>query len=282
MEMDEVAPLTSLSAWDQSLLRERSINSNLWLGEGREVEEAALAKGYSLRRALLAEVSRAAMEWTAAQGGTCRLYEETMQQGANIVVELQGSVTKDRWNDDAKPNWNFWQHHRDPGALIVKGKAPDIDRESVLNAADDYLALPYRSPRLERTLVDMLVATEMFAFGEEMFRPIPAALRWLPVRSPIQQRHALLRHLIQLFWSAVILLGTAAAAQWLLPGLIGPTPTDWVSGISVGVFCVLAIVDTALLPFAWRYQANERAKVRSLMLKMTATYGELADNGVVS
>ena len=128
----------------------------------------------------------------------------------------------------------------------------------------------------------MLVATEMFAYGEEMFRPIPAALRWLPVRSPIQQRHALLRHLIQLFWSAVILLGTAAAAQWLLPGLIGPTPTDWVSGIAVGVFCVLAVVDTALLPFAWRYQANERAKVRSLMLKMTATYGELADNGVVS
>jgi hypothetical protein len=65
----------------------------------------------------------------------------------------------------------------------LKGKVPEIDRESVLNAAADYLALPYRAPRLERTLVDILVATEMFAYGEEMFRPIPAALRWFPVRS---------------------------------------------------------------------------------------------------
>lgn len=283
VEVDNEAKLTDQTQWSLSTIREQSVKNNLWLGEDREEEATTLARGYSLRRSLLEDVARASMEYALAQGGTRRFYDDAMQTGANLVDYLESSLTKDRWASGSKANWNFWHHQDSPGRLIKEGKCPYIERDGIISTASSYLQLPYRAPRIERTLIDVLIAAELFAYGDEIFSPVPKDIRqWLPIRSPIQQRHALLSYLRGRFWDSVLFLGGAALAAYFLPRLIGQTATDWIVAIAIALFFVSLVLFTVLLPFAWRHQAKARQEARDLIIHMTTTYAELADGGIIS
>lgn len=283
VEIDDWAKLSELRQWDLSKLEDEAVRSNLWLGEEREEQATRMAREYSLRRALLQDVARASMQYASSQGGTRRKFDELMQSGANLVDYLESSLTRDRWSRGI-PNWDFWQHQVSPGRMIREGKCPYIERDGIISITSSYLELPYRAPRLERTLVDLLIATELFAYGDEVFTPLSNDIRrWLPAaQSPIHQRHALLSYLSGRFWDAVFLLGGAALAANLLPSLVGQTATDWVVGVAVALFFASFLFFTAILPFVWRHQARTRQKARDLLTHMTDTYAELADGGTIS
>ncbi len=155
-------------------------------------------------------------------------------------------------------------------------------RDSLESSASAYLALPYRAPLLERTLIDVLIALEMYSYGEEMLSPRPTYLRWLPARSPLHQSHALVSYLSTVFWNGLILLGLAYLAMNLFAPLFGTTAANWISGFSIGLFLLSFILGTLFLPFNWRQQSKGRRKVRELMMAMVRAYAELGSEGSLS
>jgi hypothetical protein len=59
-----------------------------------------------------------------------------------------------------------WWHPRRPQAAVWRQDPPYLDRARIEEAATLYLGLPFRSPWLDRLLVDLLMATQLFSFGQ--------------------------------------------------------------------------------------------------------------------
>jgi hypothetical protein len=274
-------PISDLSPIAREKLRTRVVHDNLWLGAELEETAKKLRNGYSLRKTLLEEVTGAAMDHALLVGSDTERFEYDIAAGGiRVVNDLQYSLVKSHDNEP-QSEWNFWKHEHDPLHLIRAGQSPYMWRDGVLDAASGYLELPYRAPRLERTLADVLVALELYAFGDEMLRPVPRYLRWL-VQSPLQQKHVLRSYLGGILWNGLIFLGGAYLAATYLPTLAGETAAAWVAGISAALFVLLTLLSTIALPFAWRHQAKAREKVWKMIELMLATYTSLDDGGTVS
>ena len=57
--------------------------------------------------------------------------------------------------------------------MRVKNKdVPYIYREFVEDAVSEYLNLPFRSKIIDRLILDLLIAMELYGFGDEMLNPI--------------------------------------------------------------------------------------------------------------
>ncbi len=108
---------------------------------------------------------------------------------------------------------------------------------------DDYLALPYRCQALDRFLVRALIATELYAFGDEMLNEETFGL--LPARSPLKQRHVLLQYLKGQLTNGVLFGGIAALAIWASwSGWIGTTTAEWIVGVCGFLFLAFASMST--------------------------------------
>ena len=70
----------------------------------------------------------------------------------------------------------LWKHHQNVNNDIKSKKIPYIDRELVEHSISQYLDLPFRSTDLDRILVDLLIAMEVYAFGNEMFNEVKEPL----------------------------------------------------------------------------------------------------------
>jgi hypothetical protein len=213
-------------------------------------------------------------------------FRDLAGSGVGIVDSLEYSLTENKrfdFSENAKRefNWNFWEHHERPHVSIKAQKFPYIDRFGIEEAATSYLDLPYRAPLLERTIVDILIALELYAFSKEMLEKPPVGLPWA-TRSPLQQKHALRRYLVAQFWGGFFFLGLAYLAGAYGPTLIGETASAWIAGTFVVLFLLDLVVSTVFLPFAWRNQRRSKRKVRDLMIAMSHTYSELSGEGQVS
>ena len=74
---------------------------------------------------------------------------------------------------------------------IKGGDTPHIDRSLVEQATAEYLDLPFRCQAMDRTLVDLLLVMELYAFGDEMYNEETFGSG--PARSPLKQRSVLAR-----------------------------------------------------------------------------------------
>lgn len=234
------------------------------------------ASASRMRRGLLEDITRAAVNYAREAGVSVKDFEYDLLPNALYVVEnLEYALTSDS-------NEGFWTHDPDPMRRIVDDNIPTIWRENLEAAATDYLNLPYRSLLIERVMVDALIAAELYAYGSEMVTKPTHLVRWLRTRSPLHQRHALLGYLKSQFWSAVVLIGLAVLAAKILPSLTGQTVTDWTVGILLGLFVIVFVLETALMPVVWWYQRKDRMKVKELVRRMLATYSELDTTAAIS
>ena len=205
---------------------------------------------------LLRGISRAALEYALANNIGPDDFKNEVLRDALALVEGLCDAIPDRSN--RLPNF---LNDGTPLDLIKADKVPLIDRRSLEGQVGDYLALPYRSEAMDRTLVRCLIAAEMYAYGDEMlnektlFGLIPSLLR----RSPLKQRHALLSYLIGN-------LGNLVLFGWW-----------W-----VGLFWFFAVTSTLALPYLWFNQAKERGKVTKLLATMGKLYHEQLSNGPIS
>ena len=132
--------------------------------EGVEPEEnRRTVNARSLRRTLLRDVTDAAL--SHAQEAEPPMdglgFEEIALQGIEVVNDLQSGLTEDGCGSQ---NWNFWKHEEDPLRRIKSDDMPYMYRDYLESAASDYLRLPYRAPILERVLVDVMIALEVYAY----------------------------------------------------------------------------------------------------------------------
>jgi hypothetical protein len=266
--------------------RQKVIERALYVGERPTQEALALQRGYSLRKALVTDVAQAALQHCQATGRDVHVFKDLAGSGVDIVDSVEYSLTENKrfdLSENAKPefNWNFWEHEK-PHVIIKAQKLPYISRFGIQEVATSYLDLPYRAPLLERTIVDILIALELYAFSKEILEKPPVGMPWT-TRSPLQQKHALRRYLVGQFWGGLTFLGLAYLVGTYGPTLIGETASAWVAGTFVVFFFLDLVFSTVfLLPVAWRKQRRSKGKVRDLMIAMSHTYSELSGEGQVS
>jgi hypothetical protein len=85
----------------------------------------------------------------------------------------------------------FWQHKNNAAQLIFSSRdIPQIDRSGLEATVSEYINLPVRHQRIDRLLVDALVAAEVFAFGAYAYEESKSGAPRF--RSPALRVHPLL------------------------------------------------------------------------------------------
>src|SRR5690606_22230909 len=95
-------------------------------------------------------------------------YEDRMQEmeeddegaGFDEDVEKQDVPTSEQQD--------FWIRKRSPLQTIIDKETPRLDRSEIEHIIGRYLEEPWRCQAFDRLLIDVLVALEMYAFGDEM------------------------------------------------------------------------------------------------------------------
>ncbi len=249
-------------------------NVNAQLGE----EDRNKRIGRSLYSYLLQEMAKAASDYalkTNIDPDDFELVE--LGKAIDVVDNLRSALVRD-WSDKSL---DFWDSHCSPLDKIKADKVPYIDRLSVESVVGDYLALPYRSQAMDRFLVRILIAMELYAFGDEMLNE--KTFGSFPARSPLKQRHAFLAYLRGQILNGVLYVGIAALAVWASSkGWINESIAWWTSGVCAFLFLLSAALSTFALPFAWRKQASARQHVAKLLSTMATVYNELKSDGPIS
>ncbi|UPK31865.1 hypothetical protein IVB18_05375 [Bradyrhizobium sp. 186] len=228
---------------------------------------------------LLKRMAKAASDYALPNKADPRDFEESVLNAAlEIVRSLRFAFV--RYGSDS-PSPNFWDSNANPLDKIRAKQVPYIDRSQLEGVVGNYLALPYRCQALERFLVRALIAMELYAFGDEMLNEETFGL--FPARSPLKQRHPLLRYLKGQFINSVFFGGIAGLALWASSsGWIGVNAAEWIMGVCGFLFLAFASMSTFALPFWWYAQAMARRRVRKLLAAMSTLYNEQRSDGPIS
>jgi hypothetical protein len=175
---------------------------------------------------------------------------------------------------------SFWQHNIHPGHAIRKKTYNLLDRHDVEGVAERYLSGPLRSQLFDRTLVDMLLAREVYQFGDEMFHPF--TMPGLPARSPLKWPHPLWAFVRDSFVNAVVLGGIGLLTNWAMSnGVIGNWG-NWLIGICFILWLIATLLQFVLIPWVWSRRSKARKKTLELMEAMLTTYSQLQSDSVIS
>lgn len=241
---------------------------------------------YSLRCKLIAEVAAAAARY-ADECGEPEQFLPAANRGVAVVNELAVALvtpSSDEHFTDAK-HWNFWRHVDAPLDLVKQLKSPHIYRDGVVEAATQYLALPYRTLGLERTLVDVLMAAECFAFGElvAVASRVPFPVRHLLASyNYLNPPNTFVTYLIENVLNAVVVGIPTAAAVWAINALYPEnSAASWIIGGASLLWGILFILSTAMLPARTLRNRKTRARTAACLEAALSAYGEIAP-GVVS
>jgi hypothetical protein len=246
-------------------------------------EDAKLARNApTLYRRMLNDVTTVAMEYAISIDASVNEFEwEIAQPGIAIIQDLRNGLIGDRTGVSQAEKWRFWRHQRDARQLIGTDNQPVISRSYVESAASEYLALPYRSALIERTLIDVLIACEMFAFGEHFSADAKFRRRCIPGLSSYPYSGLVLGYVWGQIKSGVLLLGGAAIA-YNSSSLIGGEVAGWIGGIAIALFVLRFIISTLAAPYAFWTLVKLRRGPGRLMSEMLRVYAELDTDGAIS
>ncbi len=189
------------------------------------------------------------------------------------MIELIRSVSD---NEDEEDDVNIatkskdWKH--EPGILNYTkntGKRYFVDRNSVESACRVYLDMPIRLSKIDRILIDQLIAVELSSFADEMINPNPYG-----VKSPLKQQHILISFIIGFIINAIFFIGLAVGAfalEWEVVGIV-----------ILGIYVLITAVSVIALPFAWKKQSAARKLVTDLILSIDGVYREMGSSGPIS
>lgn len=232
----------------------------------------------------LNEITKAATEYAMTKGipveGGYRgqRFEDVLSQATSVLTNLRYAL---RLGDGVGADrLKLWSHRIQPFHWVKAKRVPEIDRIEVESVIGQYLALPYRSEAIDRLLVDLLIAMELFSYANEMVNgvSIPGIFSTSPLK-----RSPLLEWLVNFLLSGLIWL-IVGTALWGL-SLIRLFPTDWLSGANVALgllFLASVLWTTAWLPRTWWAVAKAKTQIRLLLDQMSGVYCELNSQGPIS
>jgi len=188
-----------------------------------------------------------------------------LDKGIAVVEMIMRAVNEDGWKlldeDQAGAKKTYWYHQ---GRVRLAGKkrlTPYITVNETQEAVATYLDLPYRVPALDRILVDMLMASEMFAFADEvqpiLNKKLPLLLGWL------------LNNIL----SVLIGGGIAALCFWIGDG---GTVLNWVGGIILALTLLGTAWSLIAYPFYYPKVRAHHKKVEGAISAMLDAYAAIA------
>src|SRR5712664_2924660 len=178
------------------------VNAALWENDRQKAIER------SLYGDLLWSMAKAASDYAFAKNIDPDKFEtDVLSEAVNCVINLRYALV----HEPSDKTVDFWDSHSWPIDRIKADEVPYLDRSSLEGVVDMYLALPYRSQPMDRLLVKVLIASELYQYGDLMLNRKTLVS---PSPSPLMQRHALLTYLLGLIGNSVLFGGVAALAQW--------------------------------------------------------------------
>ena len=223
-------------------------------------------------RHLLDAMTIAAKEYARTQNiGPDNFAVGVLYHSMSIVRDFRQALVESPWDADRRPMLDFWQHARFPIDKIRREKIPYVERQSIEACVGQYLDLPFRCMPMERILIDVLVAMEFYAFGDEM------------LNNPLKQAHILWFPFIVLSLSAMVFLGLAALAiyagskEW-----IGAGWSLGIAGVLSGLFALHSIVVAVTLLWWGPAERKARQRVMNLLGHMSTVYAALQSSGPIS
>lgn len=250
----------------------------------------------SLRRTLKYELLLQMLREASSHGAKNNLDPDALDELAGEISDffagLEYTFEKHSFDDHVSDppvltgryvrRWNLWHHLEIRFDKIKKGEVPYIDRESLTAAVAQYLDLPIRNRRVDRILVDALVAAEVIAFSNQMLN-VRTFLRGFPT-SPFANSHPLWRFIKGQFSSLIVV---AAIPIGLLIGAVNlfEIRSQWPLFVglgSVGLWALFFLSGLIALPSFWISDTKLRGKVGELINAMNTVYTEIGTGTVVS
>ena len=205
-------------------------------------------------RHLLESITQSAKEYADTKNMSEDNFENLILQAIDVVSSLQyGLSPRDEKSLDTIYKDNLWYHDKTALMRVKNKDVPYIHRELVEDAVSEYLNLPFRSKIIDRLILDLLIAIELYGFGDQMLNPIFRSL------SPLKKTHPSTLFLIGLISSGLIFIGGGALS--IYSGTQGWISEGWSTGIAVsliGLFIVIFLFSAISLPFEWVQDSKTR------------------------
>lgn len=279
--------------WDEDDIAERSFETARRERVDAELEQwvdpdakdaLSKARRSEYGRALEA-ISQAALAYASrsvAEGTPHEPFDTGLELGIEIVQGLWWATHPYDTPDEERRKLRLWSHRLQPIYDVRSKKTPHFDRLDIEQTVGAYLKLSYRSEAIDRLLVDLLIAMEVYGFADEMTNEVLVP-EIGPPRSPILQTHPVVNYFKGQLQNAIF-FGAIGLGIYGLQRF-GGLSDAWTFGliaIDVGIWLVCGAIMTGWLPFAWARHVHNVRHVGNLIDEMAGVYHELRSEGPIS
>lgn len=204
-------------------------------------------------------------------------FEELVNDCTDIFYDIGYAVS---YPDMPQKRLNCWKHFDRPLELIGRKMTPKISRDEAEAAVGKYLKSPCRAQSLDRLLIDLMIAMELFAFGDEVINPLH-----LPgfTATPLHKVKPIKDWLLWRVAMATVCGGTFGIFCGL--SAINFFPAAWLVWpfiVALLVFVVDFIWTTILLPSVWIKVSKQKHKISDLLAALNAVYSSVVSSGPIS
>jgi hypothetical protein len=246
-------------------LVDAAVMTDIWFpGSYSEADKKRTASGHHQYRHLLEELVDAALKQGVSLGGA-------VWQASYIVRTLKDAVVSPFGHNghNVEKQINIWNHIDDTAKRVRTADFPDLRREDIEAAAAAYLKTPVRSQKVDRLLVDLLVAVEYFAYAEH--------IRYSPT---VRVRHPLSVYARARIRSAIFFAAVAGVVY-----AVTSVETAFLVALAClalfGIDTILATIGL-LIALVARAQGKGTATSNDLLLLMDFLYQDLKSDGLIS
>jgi len=206
-------------------------------------------------------------------------YEIMITESISFAEDLRSALVAK--GKKIEKRWSFWTHDIAIATHVTRKKLPFMDRSQIEDVTDRYLKFNFRHQYVDRLLVDILTALEIYGFaGEVVDEP-----KWHNIfgTSRLRGMHIIPKTILTILIEGLLLGGLASLFIWI--GSFGGLLQPWAIGLAVvlvGLYALEVLMIIIKLPFAWRSQIKARKKVGDILGSMVKVYAELDSSGFIS
>jgi len=239
---------------------------------------------------ILNEMFNEASNYAATNKLTLQELDDLSEDIWSFSLELKGAFDRGKWGDhDDNPEavtdrceseWQLWQYPETDLQDIKNGNIPYIDVLDLNEAVISYLALPVKSKKIDRMLVDALVTSEISSFATEMLYTPQFGL----TSSPLMKSHPLWQFLKDQAFSFSIIAFIPIMILFMAVELF-EFSEDWalIIGLGfVGLWTLILLLGIFALPKSWALETRQKDKTKELLVEMELVRREIPVDAIVS
>lgn len=245
----------------------------------------AIKRKYSEYSLALDAITDGAIEYSSKVGASVSWrgepsFERILDDAISLISNLRFAVRSGQSDGEDENPLSLWSHRGQPLYDVKAANSPSLSRPEIEGVVGDYLNLPYRARAIDRLLVDLLIALELYAYGNEVLNPV--YIRGVTPK-PLLKRSALLNWSFEIGGTLCIWI-VIGLALWVL-NAIGLFPESWlwvIHGVLALLFSANAAWATLHLPGAMIALSKGKKQALGLLSQMASVYSELSSDGPIS